>query len=457
MKTMIKRLLSISSTASLNWQIFHASALIAVCTIGVKLVGLVKEQATAAAFGTQTELNIFILACAVPLFLVTVIASSFNAAFVPTYVKVRENKGESAAQELLSQMATFIFLLLGAVAIFSYAASDLYLPFLTANYSQEEAWFADKVLLIIVPGVVASGFSTLWRSVLNSQKRFVFATLATAITPLAIFVAIYFGAQLYGVVSIAWGTTLGMMLQASLMAFLLVKKGISLKFRKLSWNNPDFKLVVGQSFTVIGSSLILSSSIIVDQIMTARLAPTGVAALAYASRLISFPINIATTALGTAVVPYFAAMAARRDYRAMRHTLNRYLVAIFLVMALAILTIMLFSTDIVSLIYQRGSFTTEDTTIVATILICFALQLPFYTGAVLISRMISSLNQNWIMIYGNVISVILNISFNYLFALKLGVAGIALSTSCVYLVSFMFLFFFLKNYLSRQERGMHTL
>jgi putative peptidoglycan lipid II flippase len=452
LQLIVKRLLSISSTASLNRQIFHASILIAICTVGVKLVGLIKEQATAAAFGTQNELNVLILACVVPLFLVNIIAGSFYAAFIPTYVRVQANKGKPAAQELLSQMATLILLLLGILALFCYVTSDLYLPYLTANYGQEEARYADKVLLVIIPGMIASGFSTLWGSVLNSQKRFASATLSTAVTPLTIFTAIYFGAQHYGIVSVAWGTTLGMMLHALVNGFLLARRGISLRLRVCTWNNHDFKLVVGQMFPIICGSLILSSSTIVDQTMTARLAPTGVAALAYANRLIAFPLNIATSAIGTAVIPYFADMVARRDYRAINNTLKNYLFGIFLIMTLATLIIVLFPSDLVRFIYQHGSFTAEDTTEVAAILICFSFQLPFYTGAILISRMISALMQNWIMIYGNIISVVLNIGFNYIFALKFGVAGIALSTSCVYVVSFVFLFVFLKRYLESSQK-----
>jgi len=451
MYLMLRRLLSISSSVSLNRQILHASTLIALCTISVKLVALVKEQATAAAFGTQAELSVFILACAVPLFLVSVVGSSFNAAFIPTYVRVQENEGDAAAQLLLSQTATFILLLLAGLAVFCYAASDLYLPFLTANYGPEEARLAGKVLLIIVPGVVASGFSTLWGSVLNSQKKFVFAALSPAVTPLVIFIAIYFAAQRYGVVAVAWGTTLGMTLEALVKALLLVKKGVSLKFHMFSWQDDNFKLVVGQLFPVICSSLILSSSTLVDQTMAARLTPTGVASLTYAYRLIAFPVSVATTALGTAVVPYFAMMVAQRDYRALRHTLKRYLVAIFLLMSLATLVISLFASEIVALVFQRGSFSAGDTSEVAFILIFFSLQLPFYTGSILIVRMISSLMLNRIMLYGNIISVILNVGLNYLFAQQFGVAGIALSTSCVYLVSFIFLFVFLKTYLDRQE------
>ena len=58
---------------------------------------------------------------------------------------------------------------------------------------------------------------------------------------------------------------------------------------------------------------------------------------------------------------------------------------------------------------------------------------------ILIVRLISALNSNYILMWGAVISLPLNIVLNYIFMQWIGVSGIALSTSCVYLVSFIFL------------------
>ena len=98
-----------------------------------------------------------------------------------------------------------------------------------------------------------------------------------------------------------------------------------------------------------------------------------------------------------------------------------------------------FSDLIVETLFERGAFGSEDTKQVSQIQMFYALQIPFYILGILAVRLISSLKSNYILMYGAAISLPLNIALNYVFMQWFGVSGIALSTACVYLVSFIFL------------------
>ncbi len=191
---------------------------------------------------------------------------------------------------------------------------------------------------------------------------------------------------------------------------------------------------------MISASFILSSTSMINQGMAAMLGPGSVAALNYGNKLIAVPIGLATTALGTAVIPYFSRMVARNDWVGVRHTLKHFLRAIFVAAIPLTILLILISEPVVRIIYQRGSFTEADTHLVAQIQVLFALQIPFYVAGILVVRLISSALANHILLIGNIISVVLSVFLNYLFIKILGVAGIALSTSCVYLGSFLFLY-----------------
>ena len=184
---------------------------------------------------------------------------------------------------------------------------------------------------------------------------------------------------------------------------------------------------------------------LVDQTMAAMLSPGSVAALNYGSRVVALPIGLAATALGTAVTPYFSSMAAREDWAGIRHTLGRYLRLSFAITVPLTLLIVLFSGPLVRLLFQRGSFTAEDAHTIARIQAFYALQIPFYISGILVVRLISSLRANHILMWGAVINLIVNIALNYLLMQWLGVAGIALSTAFVYLLSFTFCYTLLNR------------
>jgi putative peptidoglycan lipid II flippase len=106
-----------------------------------------------------------------------------------------------------------------------------------------------------------------------------------------------------------------------------------------------------------------------------------------------------------------------------------------------------FSEPLVRLFFERGAFTSGDTYLVSQVQVLFLLQVPFYFLSILIVRLISSLQANHILLWGAVISLPLSVILNYLFMQWLGVAGIALSTSMVYFVSFCYLLYMLLGLL----------
>jgi putative peptidoglycan lipid II flippase len=53
--------------------------------------------------------------------------------------------------------------------------------------------------------------------------------------------------------------------------------------------------------------------------------------------------------------------------------------------------------------------------------------------------------------WGSACNLIINVILNYLFTKWIGVSGVALSTSCVYIFSFLFLFFHIKEKLKRTK------
>jgi putative peptidoglycan lipid II flippase len=132
-------------------------------------------------------------------------------------------------------------------------------------------------------------------------------------------------------------------------------------------------------------------------------------------------------------------MVASQDWEGISHTLKRYLLIIFLITIPFAAFLFIFSQPIVELFFQRGSFTSKDTVLVAQIQAFYALQIPFYIANILVVKLISSMQKNQLLMWVSGFNLIINILGNYVFMQWLGIKGIALSTSCVYLFSFLYL------------------
>jgi len=89
----------------------------------------------------------------------------------------------------------------------------------------------------------------------------------------------------------------------------------------------------------------------------------------------------------------------------------------------------------VRILFQRGAFTPADTAVVSHTEAWLALQVPFYLVGNMAVRLISALKRNGVLMPIAAVNTLVNAILNWALMWRYGVAGIALSTSIVYLVS----------------------
>jgi putative peptidoglycan lipid II flippase len=422
--------------ASVTRKIFSASVVIAICVVTVKGVGLVKEQMVASNFGTGAALAAFLIAFLVPSFFAGVLSGSLNAAFIPTYIRIREQEGEAAAHNLLQRIICLVLVLLSGAGIVILIAGPAFLPLIGKSFNREGLSLARNLLLIVMPLVVITGLNVLWGAVLNAHERFSVAGLAPVANPLVIIAFLFLGKSL-GIYALAYGTVIGAILEGAIVVTALMKLKIPVTPRLPKFDSYERQVGI-QFLPMISGSFIAGSNNLIDNAMSAMISPSSVAILSYGSRLVGFPVGIGATALGTAAIPYLAILFARHDAAAVRHTIKRFLKLIFCVALPVSFAIALFSGQIVRLVYQRGVFSQADTLIVSSVLASLSVQIPFYIAGILFVRVLSSMLLNKLLFYGTIINVSANISLNYILMKYFGINGIALATSLVSVISFFY-------------------
>lgn len=426
------------TTGSVNRQIFRAALTVGIGTVLVKGIAVVKELIVAWKFGTSDDLDAFLIALLIPSFIVNVVAGSFPAALIPTYIQVQEQEDQKASQKLFSGVIVWSLVLLGATTLLMIVTAPFYLPFIARGFSSGKLDLTFKLLYATSPIVILNGIITIWSAVLNARERFILAAFAPASTSVITIGFLLAFSSLRSFVLVV-GLIGGAVVEILILGAALNRQGIQLRPRWYGFD-PHLRQVAGQYVPMIAGSLLMCSTGLVDQSMAAMLSPGSVAALNYGNRVIALPITLATTALSAAVIPYFSKMVAHQDWRNIRHTLQYYLKIIFIVTVPLTFFLIIFSEQITASLFQRGSFTSADTKLVASIQLYFAFQIPFYVANILIVRLISAMQLNQILMQVSGLNLIINIVLNYLFMQKMGISGIALSTSCVYIFCFFYTF-----------------
>jgi putative peptidoglycan lipid II flippase len=424
---------------SAHRRVASAALVVAAFTLAGKVVSAAREVILAYRFGTTDEVDAFVLASTLPGFAMVVISGSFNTALLPAYVEVRQREGAVEAQRLLSTTVVVSLVLLVAAGAILSVVQPLVLPLLGSHFAPAKVLLTVKLSFLLLPGLVVSGLTTTWSGVLHAHGKFAAPAGASLAVPLTSIAALLLFGRTWGILSLVAGMFAGFLAEAVLVGFALRRVGLSLRPR---WEGatPHVRRVVGQYAPMAAGMLVMGLNPLIDNAMAARLAPGSVASLGYGSKLVGFAMGIGTVSLSAAVFPHFSALAASRDWSGLQKTLRTYAALVLAVTIPATIAAVLLSNPIVGLLYQRGAFTSGDTQIVGRMQALYVLQVPFHLTGMLFVRFLSATSGNRILMWISIATAVINVAGNYAFSAWIGPPGIALSTSVVYVSTFVMLY-----------------
>jgi putative peptidoglycan lipid II flippase len=242
----------------------------------------------------------------------------------------------------------------------------------------------------------------------------------------------------------------GTLLQCIVLGGAVQRLGVPLRLR---WTprSPELVDTFQQYVPVVAGLVLASSSLIIDQSMSAMLGSGSVAVFNYGTKVVSSLQGVAMIAIGTSVLPRFSRLAAREDWGELRRSLVRYGGVVFVAAIPITVAIVLGSRPLIRTLFERGAFLPQDTEAVSFVQQLFALQMPFYLTGILLVRLISAVRQNRLIFWVASGNAVLNIAFNLLLMRRFGVAGIALATTLVYVVSTIVLGIILWRHLTARR------
>jgi putative peptidoglycan lipid II flippase len=420
-------------------RIARSTAVFSAATAVSRVLGLAREMVSAYFFGVSGLINAFTVAIQIPNLVRALVAdAALSGAFVPVFSELLERGEKKRAWRVASTLFWLTLLVLGGItALFILLAPLLMRPFGDPGGDFDLAVGLSRVLF---PIVVLLGLSGIVVGILNTYHRFAVPALAPVAWNLVIIVGLLLGvpqiddqsAELYLYAGVV---VLGTLVQLLLPIPWLRKLDGSLTL-VVDWRDPAVKRVLVLMLPVTLTIGLVNVNFLVDTIFASRLLDPELApaSIDKAFRLYMLPQGIFAVAVTTVLFPTLARLAARGDMSGLRRALDGGLRQIaFLLIPAAFLSIVL-AEPIVRLVYQRGEFTADDTTIVAQCLQAFSIGLVFNGWTLILNRSFYAVQTNWVPTGIALGAVALNAIFDTVFY-RLGIWGIPLATATVNVVA----------------------
>ncbi|HEY0439891.1 MAG TPA: murein biosynthesis integral membrane protein MurJ, partial [Xanthobacteraceae bacterium] len=295
-------------------------------TLVSRIAGFLRDIMLAAILGAGPVADAFFVALRLPNHFRAIFAEgAFNAAFVPSYARVRTQHGAQAASLFADRVFTLLFASQVILLALALAFTPGVIRLLAPGFTGDETRFALAVdfTRITFPYLLLMTLVTLFSGMLNAIDRFA----APAAAPILLNLAMMFALALAAFFptaghAAAWGVLIAGVLELLLVGGNAWRAGLAVRFRKPVWD-ADVK----QFFKALGPATVGSAGVqlalFADTIIASFLSVGAVSALYYADRLNQLPIGVIGIAAGTVLLPDLARRIAGGDEAGARHAQNR--------------------------------------------------------------------------------------------------------------------------------------
>jgi len=176
----------------------------------------------------------------------------------------------------------------------------------------------------------------------------------------------------------------------------------------------------------------LALSAFIDNAIASTLGEGAVSALSYAWKLPSGFAALLGLTLSTVLLPYFTSLANNAPAAELARSCRRVVTRLLSVCAPLAAAGALASPLLVALLFQRGRFDAQAAGLVSAVQACYFIQLPFYLLCIVTQRMLQALSRFRFLFALQAGLVAVNALTCYALSRVFGVAGIALSSTCMY-------------------------
>jgi putative peptidoglycan lipid II flippase len=382
-------------------RIARSTAFFSAATAASRIAGLGREVVAASYYGVYGPMSAFTIAFQVPNLVRSLFAdAALQPAFVPIFTEQLEKKNYREAFRLASTLLLLITLVLGAITALFVLLAPVIMPIFAPGFKDNRELMDLTVTLsqVLFPILILLGISGVVVGVLNSYDRFG----AFAISPLfwnltIIVVTVLLAPSFHGqnrIYAYAIGILVGTLVQLLIPAWDLRNTPFKFKW-SFEWRNPDVRRVLLLMLPVTLSLGLINFNMLINSIFGSLVSDQSPAAIDKAFRLYQLPQGIFSVAIATVLFPTLARFASRGEMENLRATMANGMRQILFVLVPAAAAILVLSVPMIRLVYQRGEFTAEQTTLVATALFWFAFSLPTNGIYLLQTRTFFSLQRPW--------------------------------------------------------------
>ncbi len=428
--------------------LFKAAFSVSALTLLSRITGLVRDQVSAALFGTSATMDAFQIAFRIPNLLRRLFAEgAFSQAFVPLLAATRAREGDAATRALIDAVATVLTWVLLLVCAAGVALAPALVWLLASGFDPGTHEASVLMTRWMFPYIGCMSLVALSAGVLNTWRHFAVPAFTPVLLNLAVIGAAlvlvpWFRARgVEPVYALAVGVMIGGVLQLALQVPALARIGalprIGLGWGRLrvAWAHPGVRQILTKMGPALVGVSVAQLSLMINSQIASHLGAGAVSTLVYADRLMELPTALLGVALGVVLTPQLSSAQAREDWAAYSGLLDWGLRMVALLALPCAVALLVFAEPMVATLFNRGAFDARSVQVTSAAVMGYGVGLIGLVGVKVVAPGYFAMQDMKTPMRVGIAVMVLTQALNLLLVPWLGVSALTLSLGLAALVN----------------------
>ena len=419
---------------SIGKTVFRGTVIIVLIGVLAKFTSFIAEAILAAYLGTTYQSDAYYMVSSIQQVIYPMLSVGIWKVFLPLYKEKLAHNQIDEANALSNKVITFFTIVstiaVGLLIIFAGPVVSVVAP----GFEGETRTLCIKLVQIAAPMYIFIIAAAIYASILQANNKFLGSQIREVVSHIPVILAAVFFYNTFGITAMAIALVIGG----------VVRLLIELPF--VTWGyryKPDFKFRVHEFALMLKRlpSALISEGVtqintLIDKAMASTLPEGTISGLNYGHKLMNVFSGLLSTAIATALYPQMIEMIALKKEEELSKLVVTIINIFCVLMFPVTIACVLFRTELVSAVFERGAFTSESTALTSGVFALYGLGIFFIACNTVITNLFFGYGNTKTPMYISFANLGINVVLNLTFIYFWGVNGLALATSMSALITF---------------------
>jgi len=417
--------------------------IIVLITLLSKIFGFLREIVLSYYYGASTISDAYLIAYTIPGFIFSFIGVGLATSFIPMYSNIEKDNGTSDADTFTSNLLLILLAISSILVVFMFIFAYPVVKAFAMGFDKDTLELAVMFTRISIFGIFLSVSFHLLSSYLNIKGNYHIPAFAGIPNNIVIILSIWLSSTL-GTIFLPIGIVASLVSQ--LLLVLIFTKKFNFKFKPNQiLTDKNLKKIFYLSIPVVIGVSVNQINVLVDRTLASTISVGGISALNYANRLNTFVQGIFVMSIATVMYPLISKLVAAGNIKGLKSIVAEIITSINIMIIPITIGSMLFTHQIVDLVFGRGAFDFNATSMTASALFFYSLGMMGFGLREVISRVFYASQDTKTPMVNAGVGMVVNIILNVILSRYLGIGGLALATSIAAIFTTVLLFISLRK------------